>query len=149
MPSLDKRHRKKDRVADSDGDASDASASRDHDQGEPDTQARRNDAILAKVDPEYRNTPVDQRQGLSKLGIIAGQLNTVKKQVARTVGALSDVAGEWAQALAEAHRDEEYDEDSRIAALLADVRPLSLSAWSLLRVTTASASGLRTVGGER
>ncbi|GAA5945629.1 hypothetical protein JCM3775_005495 [Rhodotorula graminis] len=117
MPSLDKRHRKKQRVADSDGDASDASAP---DHREPDTQARRNDAILAKVDPEYRNTPVDLRQGESKLRLVASQLTTVKKRVAETVGALSDVAGEWAQALAEAHRDDEYDEDSRIAALLAD-----------------------------
>ncbi|GAA5843963.1 hypothetical protein JCM9279_003688 [Rhodotorula babjevae] len=114
MPSLDKRQRKKQRVADSDAD----DASDDH--GEPDTQARRNDAILAKVDPEYRNKPVDLRQGESKLRIIAGQLTAVKTQVAKTVGALSDVAGEWAQALAEAHRDEQYDEDSRIAALLAD-----------------------------
>lgn len=123
MPSLDKRQRKKQRVQDSDGDDAASSGGDDHELG---TQARRNDAILAKVDPEYLNSPVDLRQGESKLRILAGQLTAVKKKVQATIGSLSEVAGDWAETLSEDHRDDEYDEERMIAALLADVRRLVL-----------------------
>ncbi|BGP39207.1 hypothetical protein JCM10450v2_003162 [Rhodotorula kratochvilovae] len=111
MPSLDvkKQHRKKQRVADSDESDDDIGA-----------QGGRNDLILAKVESQYLNQPIDLKQGEAKLRVLAANLTVIKKRVADTVGTLIDAAGEMADSLSEDHRDEEYDEDRMLAALKND-----------------------------
>ncbi|GAA5825246.1 hypothetical protein JCM3770_003169 [Rhodotorula araucariae] len=112
MPSIDVRtqQRKKQRVDDSDDSGDDLGA-----------QGGRNDRILAKVDPQYLNQPVDLRQGEAKLRVLAANLTLVKKRVTDSVSTLIETAGEMAEALSEDHRDDEYDEGRMLAALSNDV----------------------------
>ncbi|GAA5994344.1 NSE2 family E3 SUMO-protein ligase [Rhodotorula paludigena] len=147
MPSLDKRSKKKQRVDDSSGD------------DEPGTQGARNDALLAKVDPEYLNKPIDIKQGEAKTRALVASLGTVKKKLGESIKTLIDIAGEMAETLSEEHRDEDYHEDAKLAALKNDKimsqldrdfrAALDREAELEIRMTTASDLRMRIAQGHQ
>lgn len=102
--SSNRKHKK--RVADSDdeGSSSDGRGSG----GRPPATER----LLAKVDPEYLNTPIDLRQGDAKIRALYGNLKSLQKEVREVETLLFDVAAEMADMLGEENRDEEYNEDT-------------------------------------
>ncbi|GAA5860407.1 hypothetical protein JCM8547_000294 [Rhodosporidiobolus lusitaniae] len=104
MPSIEKKHRRSRAVeSDSDDGANPRGGS---------STGGRNDAILAKVDPEYLNRPIDLKQGDAKLKGLIVQLNMMQKQLRDVANGLGDVAGEMAESLSEQHVNDEYDEDA-------------------------------------
>jgi Fe2+ transport system protein B len=109
MPSVDQQKRKQ-RVAESDeeSDGSDAGG--------------RNDAVLAKVDPEFLNKPIDLKQGDQKLKHIVLNLKAAQKELSQVNEALYDVACETAEQLSEAHQAEEYNEDKMLKVFTTEVR---------------------------
>lgn len=115
MPSVDNSRRKQ-RVAESDSEEDDAGGN--------------NDAVLAKVDPEFLNKPIDLQQGQSKLKLIVMGLKTAEKQLGEVANALFDVAQETAEQLSEAYQDG-YDEDEMMKVFREDVRSFFFSSPSL------------------
>lgn len=115
MPSLERKGNGR-RVADSDDDAGAAS------DGEPIAQS---DQLLAKVEPEYLNRPIDLRQGDAYLRKLIGSLHSLKKDVNSAERAVSLVGTEMAELLGEEYDAEAYDEDTVLERLQADVRPYS------------------------
>lgn len=115
MPSLERKGNGR-RVADSDDDAGAAS------DGEPIAQS---DQLLAKVEPEYLNRPIDLRQGDAYLRKLIGSLHSLKKDVNSAERAVSLVGTEMAELLGEEYDAEAYDEDTVLERLQADVRSYS------------------------
>ena len=110
MPSVDKAHRKS-RVAESESEEDD------------NVGANANDAVLAKVDPEFLNKPVDLKQGDTKLkGLLLG-LRMAGDELGRVAKALHDVALETAMQLSEAYPND-YDEDKMMQVFREEVRPV-------------------------
>lgn len=112
-PSSHRKNRK--RVADSDDEHSSSD-------GERLDRPPATERLLAKVDPEYLNTPIDLRQGDAKIRALYGHLKSLQKEVREAETLLSDVAAEMADMLGQENRDEEYNEDAVFDRLKANVR---------------------------
>lgn len=113
-PPSNRKNKK--RVAESDYEHSSSDGEREHDR--PPATER----LLAKVDPEYLNTPIDLRQGDAKIRALYGHLKSLQKDVREAETLLSDVAAEMADMLGQENRDEEYNEDAVFDRLKANVR---------------------------
>ncbi|GAA5952435.1 hypothetical protein JCM8115_003601 [Rhodotorula mucilaginosa] len=103
-PPSNRKNKK--RVADSDDEGSSS------DDGERADRPPATERLLAKVDPEYLNTPIDLRQGDAKIRALYGNLKSLQKDVRNAETLLSDVAAEMADMLGQENRDEEYNEDA-------------------------------------
>ena len=113
-PPSNRKNKK--RVADSDDEGSSS------DDGERADRPPATERLLAKVDPEYLNTPIDLRQGDAKIRALYGHLKSLQKDVREAETLLSDVAAEMADMLGQENRDEEYNEDAVFDRLKANVR---------------------------
>ncbi|GAA5908597.1 hypothetical protein JCM6882_003688 [Rhodosporidiobolus microsporus] len=111
MPSIDKKRKGRAVESDSDGDDS-------HNGGGG--QGAANDAILAKVDPEYLNRPIDLKLGDAKLRALITALRLVQQSLQDVAQSLHAVAHETANALSEEYRDDEYDEDKMLQVMKED-----------------------------
>lgn len=130
--SSNRKHKK--RVADSDdeGSSSDGRGSG----GRPPATER----LLAKVDPEYLNTPIDLRQGDAKIRALYGNLKSLQKEVREVETLLFDVAAEMADMLGEENREEEYNEDTVFDRLKANVRAFT---WPLTSIASMLSVAIR------
>ena len=123
-PPSNRKNKK--RVAESDDEGSSSDGEREHDR--PPATER----LLAKVDPEYLNTPIDLRQGDAKIRALYGHLKSLQKDVREAETLLSDVAAEMADMLGQENRDEEYNEDAVFDRLKANVRATVLLHLSIV-----------------
>ncbi|GAA6014804.1 hypothetical protein JCM10207_002187 [Rhodosporidiobolus poonsookiae] len=111
MPSIDRKKDKKRRAveSDSDGEGSEAGG-----------VGGRNDATLAKVDPEYLNQPVDLKQGGAKLSALIAQLKVTEKSLKEVGKVLAEVANETAESLSAQHANDSLDEDALLKVYFED-----------------------------
>ncbi|GAA5961768.1 hypothetical protein JCM21900_000755 [Sporobolomyces salmonicolor] len=87
-------------------------------ESDSESQGFRNDVLLAKVEREYLNQPIDLKQGDSKLKQLVGHFNVLKRELKGAAAVLHNVASDVAEVLAEEYRDEDYDEDKMVGYLL-------------------------------
>ncbi|GAA6019039.1 hypothetical protein JCM11491_002498 [Sporobolomyces phaffii] len=80
-------------------------------------QGRVNDSLLAKVDRDYLNQPIDLKQGDTKLKQLVSQFNQLTKRMRDAVNLLHNVAAEFVESLAEEFRDQDFQEDKYIQYL--------------------------------
>ncbi|GAA6033653.1 hypothetical protein JCM8097_004367 [Rhodosporidiobolus ruineniae] len=92
----------------------------DDENSDVEDQGGRNDALLAKIDPEYLNQPIDLRQGDAKLKGLLVNLKQVSKQLEDVADTLAQVAEQMAEVLSESYRDDEYDEDKMLGVFQDD-----------------------------
>ncbi|GAA6058837.1 hypothetical protein JCM10212_002781 [Sporobolomyces blumeae] len=103
MPSISRRQRA----------VSESSAESDNEE-----QGRKNDRLLSRVDQQYLNRPIDQRQGDSKLKQLVGNFSVVSANLKNAAGSLRDVAAEMATSLAETYNGQDLDEHQLIHELV-------------------------------